>query len=481
MRNVMRNIAAALAIASWGLVACSGSTTSAPNAPNVTPSPTRGTPAPTPTPGTTLHVPIAVPSPIAQQPLGGGKIAHVVIIIQENRSFDNLFNGFPGADTVRTADDMGTSVPLKAANLNASLDPAHDHGTWYRSWDGGRMDGFATAGGRSSTPPFFYVPESDAQSYWNMAQSYGIGDRMFQSNTGGSFPAHLYLIAGQADLSDIITVPIGSNGWGCADPPGSRVYQVQPDEADEVAGPFPCFNLPSIGQEMDARGLQWRYYAQTPYSIWDEYEAVQYVYGGPDWTAKIVSPETRILTDPGGPSGTLATVTWVTPSWEDSDHPGVPTDDGPQWVASVVNAIGESSFWSSTAIFITWDDWGGWYDHVAPPQLDSMGLGFRVPLIVISPYANSHYVSHVVHEDGSILHFIEEAFGLSTLAASDARADNLSDFFNFDQAPAPFSPFATSLRRPEDFKRPGAVDLSRAGDLDDPPPASLHTTEKPAR
>ena len=198
--------------------------------------------------------------------------------------------------------------------------------------------------------------------------------------------------------------------------------------------------------------MPWRYYAASPKDIWSEYEAIRPIFYGPDWQTDIVAPETRILTDPSGANGTLAAVTWVTPTWAESDHPGSGNaGEGPQWVASVVNAIGQSHFWNSTAIFIVWDDWGGWYDHVAPPQLDSMGLGFRVPLIVVSPYARAQYVSHVEHEFGSILKFSEKVFGLPALAASDARADDLSDCFDFTQPPAPFSPISTTLRSPSDF------------------------------
>ncbi len=400
------------------------------------------------------------------------RIKHVVIIVQENRSFDNLFNGFPGADTVRTANNMGTMVPMTQEKLNGTLTPVHTHTTWFKSYDGGKMDGFVNAEQPGTDkPPFAYVPHDEVANYWKLAKAYGIGDRMFQSNTGGSFAAHLYLIAGQSDLGDVLYIPggSGSNGWGCGDPPGSHMDQVEPDSPKEVAGPFPCLDLPSIGQEMDAKGLSWRYYASAQESIWNEYEAIPYVYSGPDWLNDIVTPETRILTDPSGPSGTLADVTWVTPNWEESDHPGANGGlYGPQWVPSVVNAIGESSFWSTTAIFILWDDWGGWYDHVSPPQLDSMGLSFRVPLIVVSPYAKAHYISHVQHEHGSILRFVEEQFGLGALAASDMRADDLHDFFEFNKPPKPFTPFPTVLKRPEDFKYPGAIDLTRAGELDDP-------------
>jgi phospholipase C len=111
---------------------------------------------------------------------------------------------------------------------------------------------------------------------------------------------------------------------------------------------------------------------------------------------------------------------------------------GPDWIASIVNAIGESSYWSSTAIFITWDDWGGWYDHVSPTIYNSYELGMRVPLIVVSPYAKAHYVSHVPYEFGSILKFAENVFGLPSLGTTDVRANDLSDCFEFSRAPRRF-------------------------------------------
>jgi phospholipase C len=147
-------------------------------------------------------------------------------------------------------------------------------------------------------------------------------------------------------------------------------------------------------------------------------------------------PSSQFLTDIG--NGTLSNVTWITPTAQSSDHPMLNDGSGPSWVASVVNAIGESQYWDSTAIFVTWDDWGGWYDHVAPPNYTSYELGFRVPLIVISPYAQNGYVSHTQHEFGSILKFTEEQLNLPSLGTTDERADDLSDCFNFNQSPTPF-------------------------------------------
>jgi phospholipase C len=126
------------------------------------------------------------------------------------------------------------------------------------------------------------------------------------------------------------------------------------------------------------------------------------------------------------------------PTAVESDHSSVSNGSGPSWVASIVNAVGQSQYWNSTAIFVTWDDWGGWYDHVAPQIFNQYELGFRVPLIVISPYAKKAYVSHVQHEFGSILHYTEEQFGLNSIGYTDARADDLSDCFDYTQTPTPF-------------------------------------------
>ena len=141
------------------------------------------------------------------------------------------------------------------------------------------------------------------------------------------------------------------------------------------------------------------------------------------------------------------------PTWDTSDHSSNGSDAGPAWVASVVNAVGQSQFWKSTAVFVFWDEWGGWYDPVPPPYEDYDGLGFRVPLIVISPYAKKNYVSHVQYEHGSILRFAENAFGLGQLSAADARAnDPATDCFDFTQKPRTFKSFKTGLP-PHYFER----------------------------
>ena len=154
--------------------------------------------------------------------------------------------------------------------------------------------------------------------------------------------------------------------------------------------------------------------------LWSGYQAVRHIFHGPDWKTNIITPQKQFLTDVR--HGKLAKMTWITPLCADSDHPLCGGGHGPSWVASVVNAVGESKFWNTTAIFVQWDDWGGFYDPVPPKFKDYDGLGFRVPLIVISPYAKENYVSHVHYETASVLRFAEDLFGLHRLSASDMRA-----------------------------------------------------------
>jgi phospholipase C len=371
--------------------------------------------------------------PPAQTP-----IQHIVIIVQENRTFDNFFKDFPGADSADTGrTHTGGVVALQPVGLDDPHDPCHTHICWVTTYDHGKIDAF-DLNNPPETPKTYdyaYVPKSQIQPYWDMARQYTLADRFFQSNSGPSYPAHQYLIAGQSAMAAEVPDEVP---WGCDAPSGTTV-RVLDAGGNEVPGPFPCFNYRTLADTMDAAGVTWRYYAPSiggSGSIWSAFDAINHIRFGPDWTQNVVSPQTRILTDVAG--GSLAQVTWVVPSAPDSDHPGNGSG-GPSWVTAVFNAIGASQYWNNTAIFITWDDWGGWYDHVVPPQLDLMGLGYRVPLVVVSPYAKPHHVSHDQLEFGSILKFIEVDFGLPALTAEDSRAANPSDCFDFSQAPTPFS------------------------------------------
>jgi phospholipase C len=399
----------------------------------------------TPTVITAASTTIVGPS-VAPAAANGGPIQHIVVIMQENRSFDHLFNGFPGADTVQSGMSKGAVVPLTAIPLGNTPDVDHSHTNWWRQWNNGAMDGFANEG---TTFPYSYVQPSDTALYWKLAQQYTLGDRMFQSNTGPSFVAHQYMIAGQSGGA---SENPGGSVWGCDAPAGTTVPLIGPNGTD-LPGVFPCFDYMTMADLLDARGISWKYYAPGPttdqYFIISAFQAIRSVRYGPDWTNNVISPETNVITDIN--QGKLAQVTWIVPAFNNSDHPGAPAQ-GPDWVGTIVNAIGASQYWDNTVIFIAWDDWGGWYDHVNPPQIDNMGLGFRVPVIVVSPYAKHGYVSHITHEASGFLRYMEEVFQLPSLGARDSIADDFNDCFNYSQTPAAYTQLKTG-HTPEFFLR----------------------------
>jgi phospholipase C len=391
------------------------------------------------------------PDPVATK---SSKVDHVVIVIQENRSVDNLFNGLPGADTVRYGKaKRGRTFRLRPVSLVAPYDLSHRHRAFELEYDDGLLDGFnrerSDCTPKQKCPPkkfraYGYVPQSEVQPYFTMAERYGFGDRMFQSNQGPSFPAHQYLLSGTSTIEQHSLLraaenperPGGGFTGGCNSPPGSFVEVIDP-QGQEDQKVYPCFKRISLIDLLEEKALSWRYYGHHKYAgLWNAPDAIQHIRDSAEYHYDVVTPPTAILRDLA--RGELATVTWVTPTVKASDHPGGTDGTGPAWVASVVNAIGESKFWDDTVILVVWDDWGGWYDHVPPPIYNSYELGFRVPLIVISPYAKRGYVSHRQYEFGSILKFVEETFNLGSLGTTDVRASDLGDFFNYRAPPRRF-------------------------------------------
>ncbi len=257
--------------------------------------------------------------------------------------------------------------------------------------------------------------------YWAIAQQYALADDMFTSNFDGSFISHQYAVAAYAATP--VDFPSASLGMRRRQDrhAGARSTKERAQGAPIVA----CFDNPTIATEADAAGVSWRFYAGTPAGDggrWSSYPGRSQDLLRADWSADVISPPAQFLTDVG--NGELAAVTWITPTWETSDHPSTDAKYGPAWVASIVNTIGTSKFWKSTAIFIMWDDWGGWFDPVPPVYEDYDGFGFRVPLLIVSPYAAHGKVTHVQYETASVLRFIEDNFGLAPLAKSDARAND---------------------------------------------------------
>jgi phospholipase C len=379
-----------------------------------------------------------------------------VIIVQENRTLDNLFRGFPGADTAQSGiNSKGQTVPLKPSLLTARYDISHSHTSFLTEYANGKMNGFDLARShchwRKGDPPclnrrqraYVYVPRSEIPEYWEMAKEYVLADRMFETNQGPSFPAHQYLVSGTSTIEDGSNLraseeprtPSGKFTGGCDSPQGSLGLVID-QYGNEDKSVFPCFDRTSLMAFANTHSVSWRYYqAGGTDGPWHAPDAVQPIRDSGSYD-NVVGRPAEVLTDIE--NGQLASVVWVTPTARESDHAGLTDGSGPSWVASVVNAVGESSYWKSTAILIFWDDWGGFYDHVAPKIYNSYELGFRVPLIVVSPYAKAHYVSHVHYEIGSTLKFIERTFGLPSLGTTDERANPLSDCFDFSQSPRPF-------------------------------------------
>jgi len=287
---------------------------------------------------------------------------------------------------------------------------------------------------------------------------------MFQTNEGPSFPAHQFILSGTSAPTATSSLFADGNATssisGCI-APLTTVVQMIDAHGKYTTPEYPCFEHRTLTDLLEADGLTWRYYTPKPGFIWTAPDAIEHICQpqtvkgalactGSDWNNHVIMPQTQVLQDI--PNGLLAQVTWVIPGGLQSDHPQGNNGTGPSWVASIVNAIGNSPFWANTAIFITWDDWGGWYDHVVPTVIDdgvSWGsgfvYGFRVPIIVVSPYAKPAYISHNTHDFGSILKFIEGNFNLPSLGYADAVADDMSDFFNFTQSPTTFTVIPTAV------------------------------------
>ena len=461
-----------------------------------------------------------------------GAITNVVIIFQENRTPDNLFQGLcitgygsPGACSttptatqynIQTSDwannqvsggvtqpgviDLGTTG--NDGNYD-NYDISHQHVAFTNQCDLNSanacvMDGSDLNASLCSpnqgyscpaNPTYFYVDPADVTSYLQMAQTYAFGDQMFQTNEGPSYSAHQFIISGTstpgtADSGDYVSDfvsenPIPNNATaGCLAATGTYAKIINPEGAETPLYNL-CYEHQTLTDLLDdaTPPITWRYYAPSAGSIWTAPTAINHMcvpnntYGsatecsGSDYTAaspKVVLNQTQtnaqVLSDIT--SNSLQQVSWVIPTGADSDHAASNDGCGPSWVTEVVNAIGNSSYWPNTVIIVSWDDWGGWYDHVAPPQVIDDGsswgsgyvYGFRVPLIVISPYSKSAYISHTTHDFGSILRFIENNYGLGQVGVSTGNyyadtyapdaPNSLSDMFDFTGSPVPFTKIA---------------------------------------
>jgi phospholipase C len=425
---------------------------------------------------------------------------HVIVIVQENRTPDNLFQGLCVAPTphacsttptntqynIQTKNWLdktsptGVTQPLTVA-LAAPYDLSHAHSAFVAMCDLDktarvcRNDGVAGVTCSHTCPPkpqFRYVDNSTGllNPYLNLAEQYGWANYMFQTNQGPSFPAHQFLFGGTSAPSsaDDAAATFASENMtgsgttgvttvaGCTALAGTTVAVINPTGENQQV--HPCFEHQTMVDLLPSF-VTWRYYTPSVGSIWTAPNAIAHLCQsngpggkctGPEWNDNVDLTNAGVLKDIAACK--LRSVSWVVPTGANSDHADINDGGGPSWVASIVNAIGSSSscdgntgYWDNTAIFITWDDWGGWYDHEPPTILPGVQgdyqYGFRVPLVVVSAYTPQAYIDNTRHDFGSILRFIENNFNLPLggLNFADARATtDLANFFDLNTTPRMF-------------------------------------------
>lgn len=337
-------------------------------------------------------------------------INNVIIVMFENHTFDAHFGAYPYAAV------NGYTMPPAPDPIWSDIDHSHAH--YLASFVPGGTEGFDVAG-------LVSYRESDVPIYWNYARQFGLSDNFFTSASANSTPNHIYMIAGQSGGIFDTYPTVG----GCGSPANHLVLSMSPDGTAYMQ--YPCVDINSVPEELNKAGISWRYYAGE--NIWMAPHFVTNIAKSPNLSTNTDQVVTDIQ------SGNLAAVSWVCPVTEESDHPANPVGPAQNYLATLVNAAMQSPYWGNLAIFVTWDDWGGFYDHVQPPVVDAFGLGPRTALIVISPFAKSGYVSSVQGEFSSLAKFVELNWGLPSMGQRDALSEtsDLMDFFDFSQEPQP--------------------------------------------
>jgi phospholipase C len=383
-------------------------------------------------------------------------IKHIVFIVKENRTFDNYFGTFPGADGATSCTvSTGQTIPL-----SHTPDQVRDMGHFWQD----AVTAMDCNGQVPQTCPMnqfdlvqwgniggdymscSQYQQSDLPNYWTYAQTFVLGDHMFSSLQGPSFPNHLYTVAAQSAgvISDNYNPASADPNYGCDAKPGTTVEVLS--TGGQTSYVRPCFTIQTLADLLQAAGVNWLYYApgegQSGY-LWNTLDAISQIRNGPLWKTNDV-PYTQFLTDAQG--GTLPAFSWLVEPSNVSEHPAASVCAGENWTVQQVNAVMQGPEWNSTAIFLTWDDFGGFFDHVSPPYEDIYGLGPRVPFIIISPYAKPGYISHTQYEFASIIKFVEERFNLPSLGQRDANPDlnDMTDSFDFTQSP--LAPLVLSTR-----------------------------------
>jgi phospholipase C len=394
------------------------------------------------------------------------KIKHVVVIMQENRSFDSYFGTFPKADgippNVCVPDPLrGTCAKPYHDRHDTNNGGPHSAKAAVADINGGKMNGFVAESeqaGERRDEVMGYHNGADLPNYGAYARDFVLQDHMFEPNASWSLPAHLFLISEWSAHCKT------HNPKSCR-----NALQTPASPPATAGGKAPIYAWTDLTYLLHAHHVSWRYYVQrgiqpdcangdmrcapvkqsssTP-GIWNPLPWFDTVKA--DRQVGNVKGLSSFFT--AAKAGTLPAVSWIVPSWQDGEHPHALISAGESYVTGLINAIMRSPDWKSTAIFLAWDDWGGFYDHVVPPRVDKNGYGLRVPALVISPYARQGFIDHQTLSFDAYAKFIEDDFlgGQTLNPATDGRPDprpdvreakailgNLARDFNFSQSPRP--------------------------------------------
>jgi phospholipase C len=392
----------------------------------------------------------------SQIQLARRKIRHVVFLVKENRTFDHLFGTFPGADGATegmTCD--GKIVPLRRAR-DDSPGPNHSFSSALTAVNGGRMNCFDRIWDGRERQSYVQYERSQIPNYWAYAKRFVLADRFFSSAYGPTLVEHLEIVAAQTgrfvDNEREGQWGVGGLAEYCEDP-AERIlsfkqlnlteerdaYRLEEEAKVGVLADrywverWPCIDIRVLPDLLEEAGISWKYY-MGPAPFYDVMRMIRHVRFGPMWQHVEDAPAFLAHLR----SGNLPAVSWLMPPVPLSDHPGYNgLCPGENWTVHILNALMRSPEWKHMAIVLTWDDFGGFYDHVPPPHVDLYGMGPRVPAIIISPWSRSGFIDHELMEFASVLKLIETIFDLPSLTERDREANDMLEAFDFRQPPLP--------------------------------------------
>jgi phospholipase C len=388
------------------------------------------------------------------------RIEHVIYLIKENRTFDHMFGRFPGADGATTGLTCdGREVPLVRAADDTS-GPDHSFAGGLEAINGGRMNCFSEIHGGLNLESYVQFRPDQIPAYWEYAQTYTLADRFFSSTYGPTGIEHLFTVGATTDrfTDHERATPPGQFGRNeipreyCEDPT-ERMWSFRRLSPDEKAAAFEaeeavriwelqnrywylrraCTDIDILPDVLERAGVSWRYYLGDNEFI-NTLALIEHVVFGP--MIEKVETDDDFFTDLA--NGDLPAVSWLIPDVGVSEHPAAASMcEGESWTVETLNAIMRSTEWRTTAVVITWDDFGGFYDHVPPPHVDLYGFGPRVPMLLISPWAKQGFIASDTLEFSSVLKMIETIWDLPSLTARDRRAGDMLNLFDFEGEPAP--------------------------------------------